>query len=187
MISHENINYCYDAARHKINLQCCVKPRLIRYHGFAYYNEGTSVGVRISTSSASMPLTRPEDWYIDRFHRSLSLSARVHARAFPPSLFRLRLGSRPLNLSALARLSVSLFLSLFRPLSLSTVIHRSSPSSSDHARCETIYAIMQLATWARDSDPHRCAFCDCARYVYHNISLVRQIIDSSPRYSASKQ
>jgi len=55
-----------------------VRTRLKRYLSISP-NEGTPDANLISTSSATMPLTRPEGWYIDRFHRSLSLSARVRA------------------------------------------------------------------------------------------------------------
>ena len=129
-----------------------VQTQLKRYLSISP-NEGTPDANLISTSSATMPLTRPEGWYIDRFH--LPFAFRSCARE-PPSLFRLRLRSRPLNLSACASLSLSLSLS-----------HRSlSFSTPERARCETLNAIMQLNTWAWGIPirAHRCAFFDCITF-----------------------
>jgi len=51
----------------------------LKWYLSASPNESTPDANLISTSSVTIPLTRPEGWYIDRFHRSLSLSTRVRA------------------------------------------------------------------------------------------------------------
>lgn len=124
-------------------------------------NDDTTDANLISTSSATMPLTRKAGRLLYRSLSSFPFAFRSRARK-RYSLFRLCLLSRPLNPSVLAPLSLSLRCNCRSLL----------PSASDHAHCETLHAIMQLRIPIRAAG---CAFLDCIIFNILKCSLFNHI------------